>query len=80
MPIEPIINQSGWPGEKLDSDRLRQLADSVFQREEVRTLASNNIPDDLNLQSVFKIFQTVQTKKLLTRKRLRLLKMYSALT
>lgn len=63
MSIEPTINPSFRPGEDLDTGRLRQLAGSAFQRQEFREVTTNNIPDDLNLKSVFKLFQTIANKE-----------------
>lgn len=63
MSIEPTINPSFRPGEDLDTGRLRQLAGSAFQRQEFREVTTTNIPDDLNLESVFKLFQTVANKE-----------------
>jgi cysteine desulfurase/selenocysteine lyase len=63
MPIEPIINQAGWNADELNSGRLHQLADSLFQREEFKTGVANHVPDDLDLESVFEVLKGVANKE-----------------
>ncbi|MDP4201180.1 MAG: cysteine desulfurase [Bacteroidota bacterium] len=63
MPTENQAINVFQPGEELNSGRLRQLADSLFQREEFKTGVANNIPDDLHLESVFEVLKSVANKE-----------------
>lgn len=58
MSIENISSDSTFfPGEPIDIERFRQIADSIVAEERCKKVIPENIPDEINLEGVFISFK-----------------------